>query len=85
MTRSWWLAVVESYPCPVCMSGPGDRCVTASGNTKSEPHAERTRQGDRCPRCGSQLNAATTTPLCDHCQLVRDMETERATTWKRRT
>lgn len=85
--RSPWTVVMLSYPCPVCGAAPGDKCVTTSGRTKSsDVHAERTRPllTNRCPKCGA-LTPADDEPgqLCARCELVRALEVERATTWKR--
>jgi hypothetical protein len=33
--------VVNSYPCPECMAGPGQACRTAYQRPKPEPHAAR--------------------------------------------
>lgn len=81
--KSWWLAVIESYPCPTCGSGPGDVCVTPTGNRKSEPHADRARSATRCKTCGQRIHADSDSDLCDRHERVRALELERATTWKR--
>jgi hypothetical protein len=85
MTRSkgWWLAVIESYPCDVCGVGPGERCVTNTLAPKSEPHASRARQADRCTVCGQRVHAESESDLCDRHERVRQLELERVTTWKR--
>lgn len=87
MTRAkaTWQLVFLSYPCPTCGAAPGRECWTASGRKSSMPHAERTRHAQRCPRCGAHVSAELDPgKLCDRCALVRSLEIERATTWKRR-
>lgn len=86
MTRGkgWWLAAIESYPCPTCGAGPGDPCLTYTGNEKNEPHVDRGRVGDRCTQCGSRIHANSDGPLCDRCELVRSLEVERSTRWIRK-
>ena len=44
--RIGWFEVVTSYPCPACGVGPGEPCLTVSGNAKREPHADRSRAAD---------------------------------------
>jgi len=79
-----WAAVFLTYPCPTCGAGPGEPCQTASGRVADIPHAGRTRNADRCPRCGSITGAeAEPGALCARCALVRALEVERSTTWKR--
>lgn len=79
-----WQSVFLTYPCPTCGAGPGDPCRTARGNVAEVPHAGRTRNADRCPKCGGITNADTEPGgLCPRCALVRSLEVERSTTWKR--
>jgi hypothetical protein len=77
MTGTWWRAIVESHPCPVCNAGPGEPCRTYTGNRKAECHADRARDADRCPGCGTRLAADADDPYCPHCRMVRDLVTER--------
>ena len=79
-----WLAVFLSYPCPRCGAKPGEDCRTASRKRAPLPHAERTRNADRCPRCGV-ITAHHEDPgaLCPRCALVRSLEVERATKFRR--
>jgi len=77
--------VFMSYPCPTCGVGPGVRCVTVSGAESNTPHVDRTRHATRCPKCGAIVSAELDPgKLCDRCALVRSLELERATKWKRR-
>jgi hypothetical protein len=79
-----WRLVYESYPCPKCGVPAGFPCRTKSGQQADMPHADRTRMADRCPVCGAIVaNDADPGGLCARCRLVRSLETERATTWKR--
>jgi hypothetical protein len=80
-----WRLILRSYPCPTCHAHPGDPCTTHTGNPTLE-HAARQQATDRCPKCG-EMQPADTPPatLCPRCQLLRQLNTERATTWKRRT
>jgi hypothetical protein len=36
-----WREVAESYPCEVCGSPPGVRCITISGRDSNTPHCVR--------------------------------------------
>lgn len=85
MTRASWRLVFLTYPCPTCGAEPGHDCQTASGHSYTDVHAARTRNGNRCPRCG-QLVAYEDDPgsLCAKCQLLRSLEIERATLHRRR-
>jgi ribosomal protein S27AE len=76
--------VFLSYPCPECGAAPGEDCTTVSGRRAGLPHAERTRHADRCPRCGVIVGAEEPGQLCERCALVRSLEIERATHWRRR-
>lgn len=82
--RAPWRVVFETYPCPTCGAEAGHVCVTTGGRQADLPHAERTRLADRCPVCGV-IVADRDDPgaLCPRCALVRALETERASTWKR--
>lgn len=75
--KALWRLVFLSYPCPTCGAGPGEVCHTASGLPYNECHADRTRNADRCPKCGAVVSAETPGQLCGHCQLVQDLLTER--------
>jgi len=80
-----WRVVIESYPCPRCGAGPGKACRTAKGATTYIPHAARERVIDRCPLCGARIPAgALPGDLCERCALVRSLEVERATHYRRR-
>lgn len=78
---SWHLAFL-AYPCPTCKAEPGEDCITTGGRW-AFPHSARTRQANRCPRCG-EVVAGDPGALCDRCALVRSLEVERATRWVRR-
>lgn len=80
---SWWLTVVESYPCNACGAEPGEHCQTASGNPTLQPHATRARDSHRCTICGMRLHSEDQGDLCDRHQRVRELELERSRTWKR--
>lgn len=84
-TRASWRIVFLTYPCPTCGAAPTYDCVTANGKPYTDIHVERTRNANRCPRCGS-LIAADDEPgaYCPKCQLLRQLEVERATLHKRR-
>ena len=83
--RAPWRAVFLTYPCPTCGAKPSEECVTASGNVYADVHVARTEHGNRCPRCGAFI-AAEDDPgsLCPKCQLLRQLEIERATYHRRR-
>jgi endogenous inhibitor of DNA gyrase (YacG/DUF329 family) len=84
--RAPWRIVWLSYPCPTCNAAPGEPCLTTGGNEYRDCHADRTRHGQRCPRCGTVVSwddAPGT--LCARCSLLRTLETERATKHRRRT
>jgi hypothetical protein len=77
--KAQWKKVRLSYPCVVCNASPGEPCYTSTGNPKSEVHAERGRDVDRCPKCGTRLPADYDPgELCDRCKQVRALEIERA-------
>jgi ribosomal protein S27AE len=84
MARSMWHVVFLSYPCPTCGAAPGEDCITTGGK-RAFPHADRTRQANRCPKCGEIVDSADDPGrLCARCGLVRALEIERSTTWVRR-
>lgn len=83
--RAAWQLVFLSYPCPACDAAPGEDCYTSTGRTTRQLHAERARQGNRCPHCGMLTNADDEPgQLCPRCELIRALEVERATKYKRR-
>ena len=79
---SAWRLILRSYPCDTCGAAPGGPCLTPSGNHTQE-HAARARLVHRCPKCGARVDADEPGELCPRCVLLRDLNTERATTWKR--
>jgi len=83
--KATWREVAESFECPTCFAQPGEPCITIRGN-RSDPHSSRMTQASRCAKCGSRLRAGQDDPgaLCDRCQLLRDLNTERARKWQRR-
>lgn len=82
--RPTWLLVYLTYPCPSCGVREGNPCRTASGKPAGIPHAARTQFAGRCPKCGSVVDAELDPgSLCPRCALVRSLEVERSTTWKR--
>lgn len=81
--KTLWRLVFLSYPCPTCGAAPGEVCLTTKGKPYYECHAERTRHANRCPRCGMITGADDPGALCERCALVRSLEIERSTTWKR--
>lgn len=83
--RAPWRLVYLSYPCPVCEAGPGEDCYTQTGKITRQVHADRARMGDRCPRCATLLDADhEPDQLCPRCELIRSLEVERSTHYKRR-
>jgi DNA-directed RNA polymerase subunit RPC12/RpoP len=83
MPKAPWRLVLLSYPCPTCGAKPGEPCITTGGRVAAE-HADRARNADRCPKCGIWVGAEEDPgTLCGRCALVRSLEIERATTWKR--
>lgn len=79
-----WRVVFLAYPCPTCGAKVGDPCRTKAGGRADPPHADRTRLAERCPRCGAITNPDDPGSLCAHCALIRSLEVERSTTWRRR-
>jgi hypothetical protein len=78
-----WRRVFWVNPCTFCGAGIGEPCVTKTGHEYALVHHARAIRG-RCPSCGAPLGPAQLDgDLCPRCQLVRDLEAERATTWKR--
>lgn len=45
--RIRWRRVVESYPCEVCGTPPGVKCITSSGNETTQPHYLRSMEASR--------------------------------------
>lgn len=83
-SKAVWRLVFLSYPCPTCGAGPGEVCLTITGKPYAECHAERTRHANRCPRCGQITGAEDPGALCPKCALLRSLEIERATPYRRR-
>lgn len=84
--RPNWRAVIESYPCDTCGAEPGEPCRTISGTKANPPHVARTRPANRCHKCGTMLAAdAEPGTLCPKHALLRSLEIERATHYRRRT
>lgn len=85
-SRAAWRNVLESYPCATCGAMPGESCITSTGRSTDQPHAARGRATNRCARCGLMIDAAVDDPgaLCGKCMLLRDLEIERATKYRRR-
>lgn len=78
-----WRTVIESFPCPKCNAKAGEPCRTQKG-AKTSPHAMRGTGADRCPKCNERLPSdAEPWELCDRCRLIRHLEIERATTYRR--
>lgn len=83
--RAGWRVVFESFPCPTCGAAPGEPCATSTGNRKTDTHVERGQAADRCPKCRTRLAFdAEPGDLCGRCELLRNLETERATTYRRK-
>jgi len=79
-----WRVVFLSYPCETCDAKPGEECETTGGKVSPYPHAARTRFGNRCPKCGIVIRADSEPgTLCDRCALIRALETERASYYRR--
>ena len=79
-----WRLVIHSYPCPTCGAAPGQWCETKNGRQTDMPHAARGDTAETCAKCGARLPAGSFPgELCPHCQLVRDLEVERATKYRR--
>jgi len=83
-TMATWRIILRSYPCDTCAAGPGEPCLTTTGHVTQE-HAARAQLVHHCPRCGTWVDADVPGSLCDRCRLLRDLNTERATTHKRTT
>lgn len=80
-----WKRIQQSFPCKECDAAPGEPCVTKNGNRKTECHAIRWDDADRCRKCGDRLPADFDPgELCDRCKQVRRLEIERATYHVRR-
>lgn len=76
----YWHEQALTFPCDVCTAEPGEECRTATGRPKTEVHASRGRQADRCPKCGARLlGEQVPGDLCGRCEQVRALEIERAT------
>ena len=83
---SLWRIILRSYPCETCGAGPGEPCLTSGGRQAGMEHAAREMATARCPRCATWLDADWPQgSLCPRCQLLHDLNTERATTHRRTT
>jgi hypothetical protein len=81
-----WRQVYLTYPCPTCGVKKGYPCLTTGGRRRYECHAARAENADRCPECATRLPAdAEPGDLCERCRLVRALEVERSTVYRRRT
>ena len=79
-----WRAAYLAYGCSTCNALPGEPCVTRAGKPTGF-HVNRMRLGERCPVCGVMVGIVDEPgTLCDRCALVRALEVERATTYRRR-
>lgn len=75
-----WRLIIDTYTCPTCGAEPGHHCRTGRDRITYEPHADRGRQGMRCPRCRALMPAdAEPGDVCPRCAQVRALEVERAT------
>lgn len=85
--KAAWTLVALSYPCPTCDARAGEDCVTRTGRpTRGQVHVPRGQDVKRCPRCGARLPADDEPgALCSRCALVRALEVERSTTYRRRS
>jgi predicted RNA-binding Zn-ribbon protein involved in translation (DUF1610 family) len=83
----WWLISILSYPCPRCGAKAGQRCRTKAGGQTATPHAARGQERRRCRHCQVILPADQDLGdvLCSRCALVRALEVERATHYRRQT
>lgn len=81
---SRWRIIVRSYPCETCGAGPGDPCLSPSGKRALE-HVARANLVNHCPKCGTWVDADEPGIYCPRCQLLRDLNTERASHHKRTT
>lgn len=82
--RGSWRAVFLTYPCESCGAKPGEECVTSTGKVYRDVHADRARRGDRCPRCHTVIeHDVEPGSLCGKCSLLRSLEIERATKYRR--
>lgn len=82
--KAIWRLIFLTYPCPTCGAAPGEDCITSNGNIYKDVHAARTRDGNRCPRCGTKIAWDMAGQLCGRCHLLRDLEVERATKYQRK-
>lgn len=83
----WWLAAILTYPCTRCGAKAGQRCRTAAGGATVTPHAVRGQERRRCRHCQVVLpnDQDLAEVLCSRCALVRALEVERASHYRRQT
>ena len=81
--RTAWRRSIESWPCQTCGASPGESCVTGSGRPTNLPHAARLRSTNRCQMCLALLPNEWEDTICERCQLVRALEVERASHYRR--
>ena len=81
--KSPWRLVLESYPCRTCAAKVGEPCrSTVTGRPTTTIHMDRVNSADRCTRCGERIDPGGG-QLCPRCALVRSLEIERATKYRR--
>lgn len=78
-----WADAYLAYPCSTCKAEPGEACTTRAGRP-AVYHLNRRRHGTRCPVCGVRVGREDEPgTLCARCSLVRSLEVERASIYRR--
>lgn len=85
--KAAWRIALESYPCRKCNAKPGERCRNLrTGCPVNGIHTARNDAAGRCQSCGIRIEAdrvMAADALCARCALVRALEVERATKYRR--
>lgn len=85
--KAAWRIALESYPCQKCNAPAGSPCRNLrTGWPVHNIHAARTNDAGRCQKCGIRIEAdrvMAADALCARCALVRALEVERATKYRR--